>query len=182
MRRTLPGRPFYALPILALVVGASVLAAVSYQSRYSVPWDQPSAQALRQLQWVSQEYGYNNKSVILVVDGFNNYLWALGLTGLPIYYGHLTYLLANTTEYSLLNSQSESNRTAYIGAMQVLWVDGIVPNFQPNKYTILITANTYNFGPEDRAILQRVGPGVYEVKKMSSSVLSEWLANSTITG
>lgn len=147
-----------------------------YQDSFSVPYDPPNTTAIQQLQWVAQHYGYGNKSVIVVVNGFNNYLWELALTGMPTYFGHLSFLLSNTTEEAMLDSPSLANRrTAYIGGMQLLWVDGIVPSFQPDKYTIVLTSGTYDIGPQETQIMQTIGPGVYSVQKLNETSIQKWL-------
>ena len=165
----------YASPLLVLVLVASVAYGISYQNKYSVAWDPPNGQAMQQLQWVAQHYGYDNKTVILVIYGFNNYLWALALTGVPMYYGHLGYLLSNKTETALVNSPSSANGSAYIGAMQVLWVDGAIPSFHPNRYTILLTSGTYSLTPQEIQILRNVGPGVYSVPNLPGPSLQQWV-------
>jgi hypothetical protein len=155
---------------------ASVIIGIAYQNSYSITWDPPNTPAIQQLQWVAQHYGYGNKSVILVINGFNNYLWTVALTGIPIYFGHLSYLLSNTTENAILDSQSASDRSAYIGSMQVLWVDGMIPSFHPNRYTIIVASGTYDIRPQEMQILQTVSPGIYSVQKLSEVSLQQWLA------
>ena len=128
---------------------------------------------MQQLQWVAQHYGYDNESVVLVINGFPNFAWEAAIAGEPEYFGHLCFLLANKTENAQL--YSPSNNTVYIGAMQELWVQGKIPNFQPSKYTILLTSATYEIQPAEMKILQNVGPGVYSVQKLSEAALRQWL-------
>src|ERR1035438_4468671 len=95
---------------------------------------------------------------------------------MPTYFGHLSFLLSNQTEYAMLDSSSPGNHSAYIGAMQLLWVDGIIPNFHPINYTIIVTSGTYDIRPQEMQILQSVGPGVYSVQKLSEASLQLWLS------
>jgi hypothetical protein len=159
---------------LAYVIVFSLNIAVDYQNNYLVPWSPPTEEGMREIEWIVNAYGYGNDSVIIVVREHNIFLWMLAQTGGFIYFGNLLYLLANKIEEKLLNSSDLVTRNAYIGARQRLWIDGVLENFNPNRYTIVVTEHTYAPDFIELQLLEPIHKGIYLVKKMSEQEIERW--------
>ncbi len=170
--------------IAMMVIVVSVEFSGEFQVNFAVPWVPPSQRGLTELQWIRAHFGYDNLKVITVVRNASAYLWALAYVGGLVFFGDLLYLLANQTDYYLLNNSDLQVRSSYIGSIQRLWTYGVLRDIDSGKYTILVPFDLYNPDVLEMQALAPAGVNVLQARQLDPvakrNLLGAWnLAIST---
>ena len=156
---------------LIMVIVLSVEIAAKYEVDFAVPRSPPTTTGLTQLEWIRNHFGYDNRSVIIVIRDTNSYLWALAYNGGLIYFGNLLYLLANQTDYGLLTNTNLEIRSDYIGSIQRLWVYGALQGINSGKYLIVVPTDLYKPDALEIQALSTLSGGVLRSRQVDHSYL-----------
>lgn len=158
--------------LIVLLVANFIIVGVQYQVRYATPWSPPSEDALSELSWIRDHYGYDNKSIIIITRDLSFYMWALYKVGGLIYFGNLFYFLTNKTDYSLLKNNNIALRDAYIASLQKLWSYGILSiSNKSSNLTILVPYHAYYPDPIEALVLKPKENGIFIVKPIKEDEL-----------
>jgi len=181
-RLTLDRLFFLGIAIMVIIVSAEFSA--EFQLDFAVPQSPPPATGLSELLWIRNHFGYDNPDVITVVRDPSSYLWALAYVGGLVYFGNLLYLLANQTDYGVLNNKDPQVRSDYIGSLQRLWVYGALQKIDSGRYTVLVPFDLYHPDVLEAQALASSGAGVFQAKPVDQArilkLLDDWnLARST---
>jgi len=164
-----------ALGVAVMIIIVSAEFAAEFQVNFAVPHPQPSQSGLSELIWIRDHFGYDNQHIIIVVRDPSSYLWALAYNGGLVYFGNVLYLLANQTDYSLLNSPDPQIRSDYIGSWQRLWVYGVLQRINSGTYQIILPSDLYKPDVLEMQSLVAVGEGLLETRIMDSVSISRLL-------
>jgi hypothetical protein len=164
-----------ALGVAVMVIIVSAEFSAEFQVNFAVPHPQPSQSGLSELMWIREHFGFDNQHIIIVVRDPTSYLWALAYDGGLIYFGNVLYLLANQTDYGLLNNPDPQIRSDYIGSWQRLWVYGVLQRINSGIYEVIVPSDLYKPDVLEMQSLIAVGEGLLQTRTMDSANISTLL-------